>query len=179
MDLPVFRYHPDPIASGSVIESDEGCDCCGARRGFIYRSSVYWQGDTKPALCPWCIADGSAHRKFDASFNDTSNLADDVVPEIADEVAHRTPGFNTWQQELWLSCCGDAAAFLEAVGYAEIREKYPELQGTLTKYFIEEFRMDDDRARRLLQKLNIEYGPTAYVFACLHCGARQAYVDYT
>ncbi len=180
MELPVFRYHPDPIASGSVVASDERCDCCGAQRGFVYRSSVYWEGDGNPTLCPWCIADGSAHQKFDASFNDTSNLTDaDIAPEIADEVAYRTPGFDTWQQELWLSCCDDAAAFLGAAGYAEIREKYPELRATLMQYFVEEFGMTEDRARPFLEKLNIQYGPTAYVFACLHCGARKAFVDYT
>src|SRR5690348_11863238 len=85
MDLPAFRYHPDPIASGSVVESEQRCDCCHARRGFIYQSSVYNPrpiGDPKPALCPWCIADGSAHNKFDARFNDTDNLTEDrVAPE--------------------------------------------------------------------------------------------------
>jgi uncharacterized protein CbrC (UPF0167 family) len=35
MDLPVFRYHPDPIASGSgsIIASHAQCACCGGRRG--------------------------------------------------------------------------------------------------------------------------------------------------
>ena len=36
MDLPVFRYHPDPIASGSIVASDAQRACCSARRGFIY-----------------------------------------------------------------------------------------------------------------------------------------------
>jgi uncharacterized protein len=31
MDLPVLRYHPDPIASGSIAASDAQCDCCSTR----------------------------------------------------------------------------------------------------------------------------------------------------
>ncbi|WP_030613282.1 CbrC family protein [Streptomyces sclerotialus] len=27
-DLPTFRYHPDPLASGSIRESTETCVCC-------------------------------------------------------------------------------------------------------------------------------------------------------
>jgi uncharacterized protein len=42
MDLPVFRYHPDPIASGSIVASGAQCACCGARRGFIYTGPVYY-----------------------------------------------------------------------------------------------------------------------------------------
>lgn len=59
--------------------------------------------------------------------------------KLADEVAHRTPSFSEWQQEHWLTCCGDAAAFVEPAGYAEIRTRYPELEGVLTKWFAEEF----------------------------------------
>jgi len=99
MDLPVFRYHPDPIASGSVVASDAQCACCGARRGFIYTGPVYCEDDLDEALCPWCIADGSAHAKFDASFADANGFSEKVAPAVVDEIVHRTPGFNAWQQE--------------------------------------------------------------------------------
>jgi len=61
MDLPVFRYHPDPIASGSVVASAAECVCCGEARGFIYTGPAYCEAELEEALCPWCIADGSAH----------------------------------------------------------------------------------------------------------------------
>jgi hypothetical protein len=35
MGLPVFRYHRDPIASGSIEASGAQCLCCNKRRGFI------------------------------------------------------------------------------------------------------------------------------------------------
>ncbi|MCU9953286.1 CbrC family protein [Burkholderia pyrrocinia] len=34
MSLPAFRYHPDPLATGSVIRSDARCMCCGDARGY-------------------------------------------------------------------------------------------------------------------------------------------------
>jgi uncharacterized protein CbrC (UPF0167 family) len=27
MNLPEFKYHPDPVATGSVKQSDKGCRC--------------------------------------------------------------------------------------------------------------------------------------------------------
>lgn len=29
MNLPVFKYHPDSIATGSIERSDAECECCG------------------------------------------------------------------------------------------------------------------------------------------------------
>ncbi|WP_274521918.1 CbrC family protein [Burkholderia pyrrocinia] len=38
--LPAFRYHPDPLATGSVIRSDARCVCCGDARGYVYAGSA-------------------------------------------------------------------------------------------------------------------------------------------
>jgi len=70
LDPPVFRYHPNPIASGSIVASGAQCVRCEQRRGFIYAGPSYCEVELDVALCPWCIADGSAHEKFDASFVD-------------------------------------------------------------------------------------------------------------
>jgi len=179
MELPVFRYHPDPIASGSIIESDERCHCCGVQRGFIYRASVYWEGRWTPALCPWCIADGAAHKKYDASFNDTSNLeGNGIAANIVDEVAHRTPSFPSWQQERWLACCADAAAFLDRAGYAEIQARHPKFEGPIMKYFVDDLGLDREVAGRLLRELRVDLGgPTVCIFECLHCKSQKAYID--
>jgi hypothetical protein len=179
MGLPVFRYHPDPIASGSIIASDAQCVCCGARRGFIYVSSVYCVKKLRNKLCPWCIADGSAHATFDASFNDPDVFPDNIAREIVAEVAYRTPGFDTWQQETWLTCCGDAAAFLEAVGYAEIRARYPQAEEVLIKHCVEELGFARDEALRIVREFDLKCGPTAYVFSCRHCDGLKAYFDFT
>lgn len=118
MDLPPFKYHPDPLATGSFrVDPDTPCLSCSRIRGYIYTGPVYTERNFILAyhLCPWCIADGSAARQFGAIFNDTGTI-DDISDEARTEVETRTPGFDGWQQETWLACCGDAAAFLGASG---------------------------------------------------------------
>ncbi|MFJ6686888.1 CbrC family protein [Streptomyces werraensis] len=39
-DLPFFRYHPDPLASGFIRASTETCACCKANRGWIYTATL-------------------------------------------------------------------------------------------------------------------------------------------
>jgi uncharacterized protein CbrC (UPF0167 family) len=178
MDLPFFRYHPDPIASGSIVASDAQCICCNARRGHIYTGPAYCEREIEDSLCPWCIADGSAHRSLDVSFTDPAGFPDGIQPAVVEEIAYRTPGFNTWQQEKWLTCCGDAAAFLETVGYKEICARYPRLEGALMMYIVHQLEISGAAATRFLRGLNRDHGPTAYIFACRHCDAQPAYIDY-
>jgi uncharacterized protein len=114
--LPDFPYHPDPVATGAVAESDAVCVCCRRARGLLYTGPVYAPADLSEALCPWCIADGAAAARFDASFSDVPELPDDVPAETIAHVLRRTPGFRGWQQERWLFHCGDGAAFLGTAG---------------------------------------------------------------
>jgi uncharacterized protein CbrC (UPF0167 family) len=106
MQLPTFKYHPDPLATGSVIKSDAECVCCGEARGYVYAGPVYAEEEYEQSICPWCIADGSAHDDLGATFTDEDGIGghgewDDVQQDVIDEVAHRTPGFTGWQQEQW------------------------------------------------------------------------------
>jgi uncharacterized protein CbrC (UPF0167 family) len=176
--LPVFRYHPDPIASGSIEASDALCACCNRRRGFIYTGPVYSEAELEDSLCPWCIADGKAHETFDASFGDPAGFPDGITQDVIDEIVCRTPGFSAWQEPKWLSCCGDAAAFLQPAGHADIRARYPQIEGALMMYIVHELGVSGASATRLLAALDRDHGPTAYVFACRHCDARPAYIDY-
>ncbi len=178
MDLPDFRYHPDPIRSGSIVASDTQCLCCGTRRGFVYAGPVYSERELEDALCPWCIADGSAHRAFDASFTDPAGFSEAISQQVVTEIAHRTPGFNAWQEPKWLTCCGDAAAFVEPAGYPDIRARHQLLEGTLMTYIVHELGISGGAAVRFLHGLDRDQGPTAYVFACRHCDAQPAYIDY-
>ena len=178
LNLPVFRYHADPIASGSVEASGAECACCKVRRDYIYTGPAFCEAELDDALCPWCIANGSAHEKFDASFADPTGFPDGIPQPVIDEIAFRTPGFNTWQQSKWLACCGDAAAFLEPAGQKELRARYPQIEGTLMMYVVHELGISGAAATRFLASLDRDHGPTAYVFACRHCDARPAYIDY-
>jgi uncharacterized protein CbrC (UPF0167 family) len=162
--LPVFRYHPDPLATGSVVPSEAPCDCCGQRRGFVYDGPVYAVADPE-ALCPWCLADGSAAERYEAQFTETEGR---VPMEVRLEVDRRTPGFRGWQQERWLTHCGDAAAFLGRAGAADVR-RHPDALADLVAEFGEEF----------CAALDADGQPTAYLFACLHCDRHLAYADFT
>ena len=175
--LPAFKYHPDPICSGSVRESEDECRSCGTARGYIYTGPVYSEEDLEDALCPWCIADGSAHEKFDAEFVDCEAFDDDVPQEAMEEITRRTPGFNAWQSEQWFSCCGQAMAFVEPAGIKDIRQRYYELEGTLMTYIVQEMGISGGAARRMLESLDRDAGPTAYVFRCVSCSAIRAYID--
>src|SRR6266403_4264864 len=123
--LPSFRYHQDPVATGSVATSDKQCACCERVRGYIYTGPVYSNDVHEEDICPWCIADGSAHEKLDAEFLDAAGVGGygdwEVVPDlVCDQVAQRTPGFIGWQQEKWFTHCGDAACFTGRAGYKDL-----------------------------------------------------------
>lgn len=110
--LPKFRYHPDPVATGAFEECAATCVCCKKPRGMIYVGPVYAIDDLDEALCPWCIADGSAAAQLGATFADAHPLVQaNIAAAIVEEVNLRTPGYTSWQQESWLSHCGDACEF--------------------------------------------------------------------
>lgn len=102
--------------TGSIVPSDATCRSCGQPRGYVYAPPPSAEEDLESALCPWCIADGSAARQFDAEFTDAASIGgygqwdEQVSDEIVEEVSRRTPGFSGWQEEKWWTHCGDFAA---------------------------------------------------------------------
>jgi uncharacterized protein len=177
--LPSFRYHPDPLSTGSFkADADTPCLSCNRLRGYSYTGSVWTE---KPFIlddhiCPWCIADGSAAKRFGATFNYTGTL-DDVTAAVREEIETRTPGFTAWQQEVWLGCCGDAAAFLGLAGAKELREQFPGAVASVKKVLRDEYDLAGAELNDFLDSLSIETDPTAYIFRCLHCQKYLSYVD--
>lgn len=176
--LPTFRYHPDPLATGSVEPSTTQCVVCGQARGSIYTGPVYAEGDYADQICPWCIADGSAHTRLNAEFTDPGGIGgygdwDDVPDSIIEEVTYRTPGFATWQGERWFTHCNDAAAFRGPAGYKELK--------AFGQAAIEAIQTDADMEgeqwEELYRGLQKDGSPTAYVFRCRHCGVYGGYQD--
>src|SRR5688572_10149555 len=175
MELPTFKYHPDPIATGSIKASDAQCRCCRQKRGSIYTGSPYCIADLNSCLCPWCIADGTAHEKFDAEFTSSDDIPD-VPARVVEEVAHRTPGFSGWQQERWWTHCGDAGAYLGPAGFEAV-----EAFGART---IDRLRRDlgwqpGAQWDEYLRSLDRQGQPTAYLFRCLRCSEVGGYSDFT
>ena len=177
--LPAFKYHPDPVGTGSIEPSEQTCVACGKARGYIYVGPTYCDEEIEEAVCPWCIADGTAHRLFDAEFTDMAGIGgregwDEVPASVQEEVAYRTPGFNAWQGEAWFTHCGDAAAFLGPMGRAELEALGPaaiEAIRAETGYTGEDW-------EDYFEGLEREGSPTAYLFRCLHCGAYGGFSDF-
>src|SRR5258708_27597989 len=163
--LPAFKYPPDPIATGCIEESDTVCECCGQSRGFIYAGSVY-SVQAVESVCPWCIADGSVGRKYDATLSDAAPLASAGLPAaVIDEVTRRTPGYISWQQDSWLSCCGDACAFQGDAPREEIRS----LNRAALKVLSSESGFPVDDLREMIEGYEPKGSPAFYQFVCLHC----------
>lgn len=179
--LPAFKYHPDPVATGSVEPNDSSpCLACNRIRGYIYVGPAYSEKFhyLSGSICPWCIADGSAAERFGARFTDTG-LMEDVGEEALQEISTRTPGFHAWQQEEWLTCCEDATAFLGAAGAAELKHKFPEAMPAVKRYVAEHYDLAGKELEEFARGLSKDGQPTAYIFRCLHCNGYLAYVDQT
>ena len=176
--LPAFRYHPDPVATGSIVRSDATCRSCERARGYIYTGPAYAEEDLDDAFCPWCIADGSAADRFDAEFVDAEGIGDhdtwdSVSPAVVLEITRRTPGFNGWQQERWWTHCRDGAEFL---GFAGRRELDGEWRGAIPA-LMKDVRLDGYAWEEYLAALEANGSPTAYIFRCRHCHRLGGYSD--
>jgi uncharacterized protein len=173
--LPTFRYHRDPLATGSVEESSADCRSCGRNRGYV--GPVYAASDDPSgALCPWCIADGSAATTFGAEFTDVgSGVPADVPESVLNELSNRTPGFSAWQQDHWLYHCGDACEFLGRAGREEL-DGYPDAVEMLL-HENDAFGWGEAQSRCYLDSLDADGEPTTYLFCCLACEVHLAFSD--
>jgi uncharacterized protein CbrC (UPF0167 family) len=179
MSSPAFRYHPDPIATGSVKRSDAACKACGRARGLIYAALVYGgEEDYDEAICPWCIAEGTAHEKLGVEFTDPGGIGgygrwERVPTAVIEEVAYRTPGFNGWQGERWFTHCGDAAEFLAIVGSSGLEA----LGAEAVEAIHQESGYEGEEWDLYFRALDRGGGPAAYIFRCRHCGKLGGYSD--
>jgi uncharacterized protein CbrC (UPF0167 family) len=145
----------------------------------MYVGPVFSEDELDESLCPWCIADGSAHDKFGASFTDEEGVGDygswDSVPvQVKEEVAYRTPGFSGWQQERWWTHCGDAAAFVGRAGKQELLALGSDAVAAIRRSTGLPEGMEWNR---FFDALDRDSSPTAYMFKCLKCGALGGYQD--
>ncbi len=165
--LPLFAYHPDPLATGSVEPSEARCACCARARGFIYTGPVYAVEDLDREICPWCIADGSAAARFGAAYIDDHTLVRAGLPEeVIREVTQRTPGFRSWQGEAWKCCCGDAGVFH---GHPS-PEHLLSLNPTALEQFLSLTGWSPEQWKEFIADVYVPGGsPGIYHFTCRNC----------
>lgn len=172
-ELPNFKYHPEPLKTGA-FNNDKVvvCDCCQKETDIYYTNPFYSVAEID-YLCPGCIKSGKAAEKFDGSFQDEASCGDVDNRECLDELCYRTPGYCGWQQEYWVSHCGDFASFIGYVGWEEIVEMG--LEAEVEKNYNEHdmgFRFEDIKA--YMQNNGSMQG---YLFKCLKCGEYLIYAD--
>jgi uncharacterized protein CbrC (UPF0167 family) len=172
--LPSFRYHPDPVSTGSVKASENVCICCGQSRGFIYACSTHCRTNIREQLCPWCIADGSAATKYDAMFCDDHWLVKaGLAEEIITEVTRRTPGYTSWQGDEWQSCCQDACEFHGDLSREELRS----LSGKALDNLLSGTGWTTADVSALSAHYQPGGSPAIYKFVCRHCREPRYYYD--
>lgn len=169
--FPTFRYHPDPLATGAVHPSDLACQCCGVARGF--RVAHHYGVKSYDCICPWCVADGRAAKTLGVSF--VQDAEGDLPAAVWKELNDRTPGYESWQGERWLTHCYDACAFLGDLPRDEVANLPPETE----KAFLTENDWLDD-----WEDLKVAYASGncdvgLYKFECLHCRTIRIGVDYS
>ena len=168
--LPHFIYHPDPLATGAFVEGEaKVCPSCGKKSNIYYNLMPYCIEDIE-YLCPMCIANGQAAKKFDAEFIQDAECQGEFDPEKDKLLFCQTPGYSSWQGENWLSCCQDYCAYLGTVGTRELKDMGIAEQ-VLADY--EERGEYQDIEEYLVKDGSL----CGYLFRCLHCQKYQLWVD--
>jgi uncharacterized protein CbrC (UPF0167 family) len=122
--------------------------------------------DLAESICPWCISDGTAHEALGVLFADDFALTKAGVSEdIIREVVERTPGYETWQGEIWLSHCDDACAFLGNASRSDLERFEAE-----AAQVVDSGDWDAEGIRELLKYYEPKGSPSLYRFRCVHCG---------
>lgn len=171
-DLPEFKYNPNAVKLGIIKKEKTTCPVCEQARDYVYQGPFYSVEDVE-GICPWCIKDGSAANKYNGEFQDAASCDEVDRPEYIIELTKRTPGYSGWQQERWLSHCGDFCALQSYVGWAEIKDFQEELSDDLS-----EIRSDHGLTQGELEKYLVNNGSMqGYLFKCIHCGKHRLTID--
>jgi uncharacterized protein CbrC (UPF0167 family) len=171
-NLPHFKYNPEALQHGIIKKESITCPVCNEDREFVYDGPFFAIEDVDD-ICPWCIHDGRAAKKYNGEFIDGASVEDVEGDEKLEELTHRTPSYTGWQQEHWLSHCDDFCAFKGYVGWKEIKPFKPELEDDLEE-IMDDF---DYSEEELAENLVNGSGMQGYLFQCLHCGKHRLHVD--
>ncbi|MCP5492111.1 MAG: CbrC family protein [Chlamydiales bacterium] len=177
-ELPSFRYHPDPLSTGSIESSEEICECCGESRGYVLTTHIYATEEIE-FICPWCVADGSASRKFDGEFVSSCNFDGTNLSEsIIEEVTKRTPSFESWQDEKWFTHCSDACQFLGNPSLEELKAlSKEEIAQGVDEHRFYPYVGDDNAGEDDIENYLPLGDWSFYKFSCLHCKKLIYYMD--
>lgn len=175
MKLPVFEYFPGFEAEGCLSAEGGTCPCCEEERSHIYEGPIYSTFDIAK-VCPWCIENGSAAEKWEASFNDVRDVPNGVPADVVKRITSRTPGYVTWQGNTWLFSQSDALAFVGEVSGDELLAESDTGKITACRNALAEWGIGDDFD---LADITIAGQPAVYLFRDRQTGVYEAYADMT
>ena len=132
MSFPLFTYHPKPIETGSVKISENICEVCNEKRGYVIVPTMYCEENVEN-ICPWCVADGRAVEKFNGDFVSNIDNYEILTKEVIEEICTKTVSFSSYQEEEWLTHCNDGCEFH---GLAKV-EDIKKISDAETKILIE------------------------------------------
>ena len=170
MELPKFKFSPNAY-NLNVFEKEDGvCSCCKENKALKYTGSFYSE-EEPDYICPWCIENGNAAEMFEGEFNDYQGIenSDGIDENLLIEISERTPSYNSWQQEIWLTHCDEPC---KLIGYADgeiINPIIDELENDINdKGYDKEF---------LLKNLSIDGSLVGYLFQCTKCNTHRLHID--
>lgn len=178
MNLPYFKYHPDPLKTGLVKNKTFQCICCDQEKNYLYVGPAHsLRADIEDKICVWCLANGSAAKKFDAEFAGELDNVTNINPLAMKEFAERTPGYICWQDPLWLTHCDDICEFHGDFSKQELLERFDGLK----IYAIESLRCNEDQAREIISYYDPEgnINPAFYKFVSRKCNKILLHCDFT
>ena len=170
--LPEFKYNPTALKLGVIKKENTNCPVCEKKKDYVYTGPFYTTENVE-GICPWCIKDGSASEKYNGEFQDSASCEPVDSQELLMELITKTPGYVGWQQEQWLSHCGDFCAIKAYVGWTEIAHLKEELKND-----IDQVKSDYNLTQNELETYLVNNGGMqGYLFKCLHCGQHRFTVD--
>lgn len=171
MNIPKFKYHPNPIET-EIFKTDKNvnCECCNKETEIYYDGPFYSVTDVN-YICPSCIATGKAAEKFNGEFQDPALVDEIHDKEKLEELIYRTPGYVGWQQEYWIAHCNDFCAFMGYVCWKDI------LKMGLEQEIEETYREDLNGIDIETVKQCLNGSMQGYLFQCLNCNKHFLYID--
>ncbi len=178
-DLPKFKYHPDPLKTGSIELKETECPVCGKHSNYSYFGPFYsyeYEGEER-RICPNCIADGSAAKKYEGEFT-TIDECDVENDDYKNELTKKTPGFYSIQEDHWMDHCGDFCEFIGKIGQVsgvEIGEFIEDIVPDDIQEVLDILRIEKDNLEEFMRNHGDIQG---YLFKCLKCGKKRFYIDF-
>lgn len=173
---PTFFYSPNAYALGIIEQQPITCQCCGLAREYRYAGNLYCEAEVEE-ICPWCIADGRAAATYDGSFVSDfeglnpgpAGLGPPMSAESMEQVSSHTPGYASWQGDVWLGHCSEACVFLGYVGSKELAPVWAEVRADAVASG-----WGEDTIQFHMHK---DGDMTGYLFQCPRCGRHRLHVD--